>query len=326
MQAFMHLLVLLGALGYLLQMSFDIKNVGKRLYFLSLSGFPAKAIFLVSCVLVVFATALRLACLDYLEDVTWIIFVLLTAVKFLFFCRGFKTVGPFVLMLYKIIVRDLLRFFIIYCVIVIGFSQAFYIIFLRYQPDDPTFDIAVNGTIVSDIFESFSRMFIMSLNEFSVFYEQLNDCELAVLGKITFILFIVLVSLLLINMLIAMMTNTYEQISSNSLEWLRQWAAIVLMMEQSVDPVKRLEYQNAYSIPMKDRKRCALLLKIRLPEEKVEEQKAERRQQRQAFVDEYSYRRQLRGYDARNVQREIRKASAVIQTMQTVGSPRAPSA
>ncbi len=80
-----------------------------------------------------------------------------------------------------------------------------------------------------------------------------------------FILFLALVSLLLINMLIAMMTNTYEQISSNSLEWLRQWAAMVLMMEQSVTPAKRLEYQNAYSIPMKDRKRCALLLKIRLP-------------------------------------------------------------
>lgn len=53
-------------------------------------------------------------------------------------------------------------------------------------------------------------------------------------------------------------------------------------------------------------------------EEKVEERKAERKEQRQAFSDEYNYRCQLRGYEARNVEREIRKASAVIQKMQTV--------
>ncbi len=34
-----------------------------------------------------------------------------------------KMVGPFVLMIYKIIVGDLLRFFLIYGVFVVGFSQ-----------------------------------------------------------------------------------------------------------------------------------------------------------------------------------------------------------
>lgn len=37
--------------------------------------------------------------------------------------RGFKSVGPFVLILYKIILREISRFIIIYSIIVIGFSQ-----------------------------------------------------------------------------------------------------------------------------------------------------------------------------------------------------------
>ena len=58
-----------------------------------------------------------------------------------------------------------------------------------------------------------------------------------------------------------MMTNTYTEISANSLEWLRQWSAIIMMMEQSFDPKTRMRYQQMYSIPMEDGKRIALLLK-----------------------------------------------------------------
>ena len=57
------------------------------------------------------------------------------------------------------------------------------------------------------------------------------------------------------------MTNTYTEISANSLEWLRQWSAIIMMMEQSFDPKTRMRYQQMYSIPMEDGKRIALLLK-----------------------------------------------------------------
>jgi hypothetical protein len=39
------------------------------------------------------------------------------------FHRGFKTVGPFVVMIYRMIMGDLLRFVSIYLVFVMGFSQ-----------------------------------------------------------------------------------------------------------------------------------------------------------------------------------------------------------
>lgn len=93
---------MIGAALYLLQMRAHIRNVGKTLYFLSLvsyhvltfynkidfkSGFPAKSIFLVSCVLMLLGFCMRLFCLDEVEDILWIITVLLTALKFLYFCR-----------------------------------------------------------------------------------------------------------------------------------------------------------------------------------------------------------------------------------------------
>lgn len=48
-------------------------------------------------------------------------------IKFFFcFFRGFKTVGPFVVMIYRMIMGDLLRFATIYLVFVLGFSQGKY--------------------------------------------------------------------------------------------------------------------------------------------------------------------------------------------------------
>lgn len=146
--------------------------------------------------LVVISFALRLFCFDAIEDIAWEVIVLLTAVKFLFYCRGFKSVGPFVLMLYKIILRDLSRFFIIYSIIVVGFSQAFYVIFLGYRRGDPAYDVDEEGTIMSNILESLVRMFIMSLTEFTVFFEQLEKCEMATLGKLAFMIYMLLVTML----------------------------------------------------------------------------------------------------------------------------------
>ena len=48
-------------------------------------------------------------------------------------CSGFRKVGPFVVMIYKMIRTDLLRFMIIYIIFVVGFSQgrSFYTLVVR---------------------------------------------------------------------------------------------------------------------------------------------------------------------------------------------------
>ncbi|CAB3406138.1 unnamed protein product [Caenorhabditis bovis] len=279
----LHAMCVTGAALYLLQAILHIRNVGSSLYFLSLSGFPAKAIFLVSCILMLLSFWLRVFCFDEAEDIVWVVIVLLTSLKFLFFCRGFKSVGPFVLMLYKIIIRDLMRFFLIYLVIVIGFSQAFYVIFLGYKRDQHG---KHENSIMSNVAESYVRMFIMSLTEFTVFFEQLEECEHTVIGKITFMVYMLLVTLLLINMLIAMMTNTYTEVSGNSLEWLRQWSAIILMMEQSFNPATRLRYQRRYGIRFDGGEKLVLLLKDKMDEEEFENRRRKMHDERRKFREE----------------------------------------
>jgi len=84
---------------------------------------PSRVMFLFSCCILLSFPILRLTCADEVEDILAVVVMLTTAPYFLFFCRGFKTVGPFVVMIYRMIMGDLLRFVSIYLVFVMGFSQ-----------------------------------------------------------------------------------------------------------------------------------------------------------------------------------------------------------
>jgi len=46
-----------------------------------------------------------------------------------FFIMPFRFTGPFVIMIYKMLFNDVLRFCIIYMIFLAGFSQAFFILF-----------------------------------------------------------------------------------------------------------------------------------------------------------------------------------------------------
>lgn len=90
--------------------------------------------------------------------------------SFFFFCyRGFKTVGPFVVMIYRMVVGDLLRFVTIYMVFIMGFSQAYYIVFLTFDNSEEEEPEPEHNPISSPM-ESFISMFLMSLGNFGDYY------------------------------------------------------------------------------------------------------------------------------------------------------------
>lgn len=121
-----------------------------------------------------------------------VVIMLTTSPYFLFFCRGFKTVGPFVVMIYRMVMGDLLRFVCIYMVFVIGFSQAYYIVFLTFDNSELeegilrrkfqqkklicknlTLLLGEDGPEINPIsspMESFISMFLMSLGNFGDYY------------------------------------------------------------------------------------------------------------------------------------------------------------
>uniref|UniRef100_A0A915CLI6 Ion transport domain-containing protein n=1 Tax=Parascaris univalens TaxID=6257 RepID=A0A915CLI6_PARUN len=229
-------ILLILALTQLLQESVDILRNGHKRWWKTVSAFPSKILHKLSFAIVLVTAGARFACSVHpimlvFENVLVIAAVLITSMHFLFYCRGMKFVGPFVLMVYKIIVGDILRFFLIYLIFVVGFSQF-------------------------DPFESFMIMFIMSVGEFALFYNTLNDCRssLVPLGKVMFLIYELLVTVMLLNLLIAMMTRTYEKISETQKEWKRQWAQVILLLEQSLRPHDRLIAMLKYSSPIRSDK------------------------------------------------------------------------
>lgn len=61
----------------------------------------------------------------------------------------------------------------------------------------------------------------------------------------------IFVPILLLNMLIAMMGNTYAHVIEQSeKEWMKQWAKIVVTLERAVSQTDAKKYLEAYSIPL----------------------------------------------------------------------------
>ncbi|PIC20787.1 hypothetical protein B9Z55_025859 [Caenorhabditis nigoni] len=245
-------------------------------------AFPEKVLHKCCQLLVICTIPLRLGC--YLDDSFLVIenfmvvcIVIMSTLHFLFYCRSLKFVGPFVLMVYKIIVRDMLRFLLIYSFFLMGFAQAFFVIFKSCERAEIVFRERHNYTnddeyiekfenIMEDGWEAVMRMFIMSVGEFGALYKNLNECKssIAPQSKVFFILFELIVTVMLLNLLIAMMTRTYEKIAETEKEWKRQWAQVILMLEQSSSASERLLSLYRYTRPIRsDKRRRAFVVKVK---------------------------------------------------------------
>ncbi|XP_063424237.1 transient receptor potential cation channel subfamily V member 5-like isoform X4 [Mytilus trossulus] len=270
----LEIIVLLAAIMYLCLAMKEIYHQGFNIFFTTLGGAPMKMLFLLSCVFVVMMLPGRATCSTQYEDVVAVLAILGTAPYFLFFCRGFKILGPFVVMIYKMVKGDLLRFFIIYVVFIIGFSQSFYVAFIQ-SSCDPQTDPCVFKNPIDSAFGSFA----MNVGDFEDFFATFDSSPFPTLVKIMFAIYMILVTLLLVNMLIAMMGNTYQLINETQKEWFRQWAKVVLVIEQSVTTEERKKQRLKYSQPLPDGDR-ALVIRWHQSEKEREDLKVAREEQR----------------------------------------------
>ncbi len=88
----------------------------------------------------------------------------------------------------------------------------------------------------------------MSLGESHIVYDEFETMQTnKFVTTILYVLYLIIVSLLLVNMLIAMMANTYTTANEKRQEWVRQWAKMILDIEQNVNVKTRLREQNKYT-------------------------------------------------------------------------------
>ncbi|KAK0410590.1 hypothetical protein QR680_005217 [Steinernema hermaphroditum] len=278
----------------------DIYRIGQHRWWQVLKSFPAKILYKIALLLILVSVPMRLLCglngnMLIAENFIILVSVIFTTVHFLYYSRAIKFVGPFVLMVYTIILQDMVRFVIIYAIFLMGFSQGFFLVFLACERERnlAMMDNATLGSapqkpqtnILSDPSESLLRLFVMTIGEFTVFYRELNACQkdayvMTIIGKVMFLLFELFVSIMQFNLLIAMMTRTYEMIFRTQKEWKRQWAQVILMLELSLKPKDRKMAMLRYSRPIgTDKLRRAFMVDAlsesekRMREERIREEK-----------------------------------------------------
>lgn len=70
-----------------------------------------------------------------------------------------------------------------------------------------------------------------------------------ILTVLVFAVFMIVTPILLLNMLIATMANTYVKVIEKSeRDWIHQWAKIVIVLERTFIAEQLLEFQKLYSV------------------------------------------------------------------------------
>ena len=121
-----------------------------------------------------------------------------------------------------------------------GFSQGYYVLFQSYDTSSEDPHPMPNAV------ESILAVFLMSLGDVGFIWDGVSNTNHELIGKIHFFIFIAIVVILLLNLLIAMMGDTYAKIAEIKNEWMRQWARTVLIVERGIPPAERLRQQDLY--------------------------------------------------------------------------------
>ncbi|XP_075985609.1 transient receptor potential cation channel subfamily V iav [Anticarsia gemmatalis] len=223
----------------ILQQGDEIKNQGLVAYFKQLIHEPAKFIFLTSNILLLACIPARLMRQTMLEEALLIFMLPGFWFLLMFFAGAVKLTGPFVTMIYSMITGDMFTFGIIYSIVLFGFSQSFYFLYKGFPN--------VQSTLFSSYPSTWMALFQITLGDYS--YTDLSMTTYPNLSKTVFAVFMVFVPILLLNMLIAMMGNTYAHVIEQSeKEWVKQWAKIVVSLERSVAQEDAHKYLQEYSI------------------------------------------------------------------------------
>ncbi|XP_076304093.1 uncharacterized protein LOC143222084 [Tachypleus tridentatus] len=262
----------LGCVTFLVfQQGEEVFSQGILGFLINLVSTPTKIIFLFANISILLCVPCRLMGDRQTED-TLLSFAIPGCWLFLiFFAGAVKLTGPFVTMIYNMLVGDIVRFSIIYFIFLLGFTQAFYFLFKNHAGKTSRFQ-TFSGTWMA--------LFHMTLGFFES--RSFSQTIYYVLTWFVFAVFVVMMPILMINILIAMMGNTYcDVITQSEREFVKQWAKIVVALEKSVSPKQAKAYMQSYSIKLatpssgddpKDEQRAVMVIKSKL-KSKVKERK-----------------------------------------------------
>ncbi|CAG9772874.1 unnamed protein product [Ceutorhynchus assimilis] len=233
---------LCNVLSYLIiQQGNEIRNQGFISFLKTQTNSPPKFIFLLSNLMILACIPCRLSGDRNTEETILIFAVPGSWFLLMFFAGAVRLTGPFVTMIYSMITGDMLTFGIIYTIFLFGFSQSFFFLY-KGNP-------SVNGTLYHSYSSTWMALFQITMGNYD--YSELQLTTYPGVAKSVFGLFMVFVPILLLNMLIAMMGNTYAHVTEQSeKEWVKQWAKIVISLERAIPQKEAHNYLQEYSISL----------------------------------------------------------------------------
>ncbi|KAK7115702.1 hypothetical protein V1264_001524 [Littorina saxatilis] len=170
----------------------------------------------------------RLLTEDRLSNNYFLILALLSGWWFTsFFLRPFQEFSFFTVMIQRVLFGDMFRFFTVILLEFVAFSAAMYITFLR-SPGVPPLQFQDVGRTALTMFK-----LMLGLEELDIFYEA-HDPWLAIL---LFVFYVLVTYTLMLNALIALMSNTCSVVSKEKeSHWLLQKLSVLLFIEASLPP------------------------------------------------------------------------------------------
>nr|XP_058929474.1 transient receptor potential cation channel subfamily V member 6-like [Kogia breviceps] len=207
-----------GAVIILLREIPDMFRVGVTRFFgQTILGGPFHVLFITYACMVLVTMVMRLSDTDG-EVVPMSFALVLGWCNVMYFARGFQMLGPFTVMIQKMIFGDLMRFCWLMAVVILGFASAFFIIF---QTENPT-ELGHFYSYPMALFSTF-ELFLTIIDGPANY-----DVDLPFVYSITYAAFAVIAALLMLNLLIAMMGDTHWRVAHERDElWRAQVSPLV---------------------------------------------------------------------------------------------------
>eukprot|EP00668_Euglena_longa_P004945 GGOE01005809.1.p1 GENE.GGOE01005809.1~~GGOE01005809.1.p1 ORF type:complete len:749 (+),score=290.08 GGOE01005809.1:42-2288(+) len=191
------------------------------------------------CVFYTLLWVMRLCGLPVAEDIFASLAALVGWCYMFFFLLGFRSTGPFIIMIKEMIQFDMRRFGLVYAAVLLAFNSALYLVrYANSEPDVLTFFITMKEILLLAIVGDFD-------------FDGWNDGTNAWLLNLLVIAYIIFVNILLLNLLIAMMGNTYSAINETAeLRWSIERANIMSAFEGELSLEKMQECRKKYAVPL----------------------------------------------------------------------------